>query len=225
MTSNDPKARPIIGSHWDDSFSSVGGIPKGGKVVAIDGPLARRLADLALHKNDLTFALACLDAIPAEDRTPQREALWRSSIVHFIKCFVGGSARFQMQAAQVYKEEDPTALEVFDYFKALRDKHVVHDENSFAQCLPGAILNDGTQPHKIEKIVCVTVHASTLENDRFNNFRLLVQVALKWATTEFELLAQRLTRDLEVVDYSELAAKRPMVYVAARTEDIAVRRA
>jgi hypothetical protein len=66
----------------------------------------------------------------------QREAMWRSAIVHLLKCFGDHEARFSLQPRQVYRGEPPEAIENFEYFKGLRDKHLVHDENSYAQtCL------------------------------------------------------------------------------------------
>jgi hypothetical protein len=92
-----------IGLHID-------GIPDGVKVVVIDNPQATKLSDLALHKDDLEFADACLDAInqALSDSHIMREALWRSAVVQFFKCF-GTGARFRLTSEEIYKAEPPDA--------------------------------------------------------------------------------------------------------------------
>jgi hypothetical protein len=113
----------------------------------IEGQQAKRFADLTLHRSDLQFAGSCLAELMnvPPDQTVIREALWRSAIVYFIKCF-GESARFRLSIARIFKPEGPGAMIVFDHFRQLRNKHFIHDENSYAQSIPAAFLNDGTKP-------------------------------------------------------------------------------
>lgn len=116
---------------------SVDAFPDAVKVLKLAGPLARRLSDLTLHRHDLEFADRCLEEInkaPAEPPTV-REALWRCAVVHYAKCFGHSAARFQLSREKVYKGEPPESKLVFDYFRDLRNKHVVHDENSCAQAV------------------------------------------------------------------------------------------
>ncbi len=177
-----------------ESGLHIEGFPDAVKVVTINGPEAKRVADLSLHKEDLEFADACLDAINQMPENPvvAREALWRSAIVHFMKCF-GSSARFQLSSAKIYKGEPPEALMAFEYFKDLRNKHFVHDENSYAQSIPGAVLNNGTRSHKIEKIVCFAAFGATLEQGNYGNLKLLIGKARAWVVTEFDSLCERIT--------------------------------
>src|ERR1700730_1865336 len=128
----------------------IEGLPDAVIVVCLEGPKAKQMAHMALHRKDLRFALNSLDAInrvPVSDDII-REALWRSALVSFSKCFVGGSARMPLVKTHVYVNE-PTGKIVFDYFKNLRDKHVIHDENAYSHCLPAAALNDGTKPFMV----------------------------------------------------------------------------
>jgi hypothetical protein len=74
----------------------VEGFPEAAKVIRIEGPLARRLSDLSLHLGDLDFAGECLHAINGAPSDLIRHALWRSAVVHVLKCY-GDGARFQLQ--------------------------------------------------------------------------------------------------------------------------------
>ncbi len=199
----------------------IEGFPDAVKVVAITGPDAKRVADLSLHKVDLDFADACLDAINQVPENPlvAREALWRSAIVHFMKCF-GPSARFQLSAAKIYKGEPPGAKKAFEYFEDLRNKHFVHDENSYAQSIPGAVLNNGAKSYKIEKIVCFAAFGATLEQGNYGNLKLLIEKARAWVVTEFDSLCERLTGALEQESYEDLLARDAITYRVPTVDEL-----
>lgn len=205
-----------------ESTLHVEGFPDAIKVIAIEGPRSKRLADLALHKIDLEFADSCLDAMNLSPEEPFviREALWRSAIVHFIKCFGDSGARFQLSSTKILKGEPPEALMVFEYFKHLRNKHFVHDENSYAQSLPGAILNAETKSYKIEKIVCFAAIAGTLEQANYSNLKLLIQKSQSWVIAEFDQLCDTLTAELETEPYANLLKKESLTIRAPTNDEI-----
>ena len=202
-----------------DSGFHVEGFPDAAKLIRLEGPRARRLADLALHRSDLTFARECLTAInsvPADNELV-RQALWRSAIVYFAKCFGDSKRRFQLQARAIYKG-DKMGLDIFEYFSHLRDKHVVHDENAYSQGAPGAVLNKPDKPYKIEKIVCANMFVQTLDQSHFSNLTLLIQKAEEWVTKQFDELCVVLTSELEAVPYEDLF-RRPAVSQRVPTAD------
>jgi hypothetical protein len=204
---------------------NIEGFPDAVKVIAIDGGKAKRLADLSLHKADLDFSDECLDVINTGQQQSQviRKALWHSAITHFMKCF-GRDVRFQLEAKKIYKDEPPEAMMAFEYFKNLRHKHIVHDENSYAQSIPGAILNDGSKSYSVEKIICFEAFGDTLVQNNFRNLQLLVKKAREWVICEFDILCNRLTLELEKEDYSSLLEKKEINYSAPSVDDIGVRR-
>jgi hypothetical protein len=64
-------------NHTNRGFQ-IEGIPDGYMVVELESKTAQRLADLALHRNDLEFALQSLESLnPITDNLHLREALWR----------------------------------------------------------------------------------------------------------------------------------------------------
>ena len=176
----------------------IEGIPDGTHVVSVVGVLARRLADLQLHATDLSFAAAALDALGRmePDDSLVREALWRTAIVHYFKCF-GEGARFQLSERKLHKGLDPIVHTIFGYFKDLRNKHFVHDENAYAQATVCAVLNNGSKPYKVEKVVCVAALAKTSTADNVGNLGNLVQVALRWVELQHREASRLITEDLE----------------------------
>jgi len=92
-----------------DEGIHIEGFPDAVRLVELNDPKARRISDLMLHQHDLEFADGCLEAINATppDSLLVREALWRSAIIHFAKCFGGSAARFQLDRKKIYKNEPP----------------------------------------------------------------------------------------------------------------------
>ncbi len=205
-----------------DAGFHIEGFPDSVKVIKLEGAHARRLSDLALHRADLDFADACLCALTTlpDDTVVVRESLWRSAIIHFSKCFGNSRGRFQLSAKRIYKDEAPEAMRVFAYFHDLRNKHFVHDENSYAQSIPGAILNRADKKYKIEKIVCFSARAATLGQENFANLKLLIEKARGWVASEFDTLCDILTKELEQESYAKLFEKDSLNYQVPTVEEI-----
>ncbi len=160
-------------------------IPDAVKLIRLEDSISRRLADLFLHKADLEFADSCLiqiNGVPTEPKVIP-DALWRCAIIHYMKCFGDSQARFRLGFSQIYKGEPPEALEVFQYFKDLRNKHIVHDENAYAQSIPCAALNKGDKPYKVEKVICLISRFDVLSQENYSNLKLLVDKALAWVVS------------------------------------------
>ena len=124
-----------------------------------------------------------------------------------------------MSVDRIYKRE-PVGLVAFQYFRELRNKHFVHDENSYAQSLPAAVLNKGDKGYKIEKIVCLNVESETLEQANFSNLKLLISKARAATVAEFEAGCNALTQELEREPYESLAARRDLSFRAPTVDEI-----
>lgn len=203
---------------FEGGHIQIHSFPDAVQVIEITSVVGKRLSDLTLHRQDLIFAKECLDSI---NQVPNlgdtlREALWRSAIVHFTKCFGRSKARESLKVEEIYGDEASNALahEVFNYFKSIRDKHVVHDENALSQVLVGALLNDGSKHFKIEKIICLDMAAVVLEEGNYGNLGLLVRASLEWVTARFDQACNEATAELEARSYEELKSlSRPMLQI------------
>ena len=199
----------------------IEGFPDAVKVLRIAGKKVRRLADLALHKVDLDFTLECLETINTtqDEAHTVRRALWHSAIVNFIKCFGQSKSRFNLDPKIVYKAH-PGAFEPYHYFDSLRNGNLVHDENSYMQCLPGAVLNKKGTDHNIAKIVCLSVVGETLGKENYQNLHLLATHARDWVVARFDELCDEITRELEPRPYEELLAMKGITYTAPGADDV-----
>ena len=196
------------------------------KVIALEGPLARQLADLTLHQTDLHFADDCLDAINLVPATPPaiREGLWRSAIVHVMKCFGSSASRSSLPEKKILRGQPVEATMAFEYFKNLRHKFIVHDENAWSQALPCAGLNDGTKDQKVEGIFCLGIVGQTLEQSNYANLKLLIRTSLVWTGSQFDEVISKIKADLEKSPYEDLIQKDPPFYRAPEWHEVADKR-
>lgn len=182
------------------------------------------LADLSLHREDLQFSARCLDEINLHPTNQfVQQALWRCAVVHFVKCFGDGARRF-LQPAQILKGQPNIAVWAFGYMKALRHKHIIHDDNTLSQSISGAILNAPSAQHKIAKVFAMPMHADTLMDENYSNLKLLCELALGWVEAEFDCEADRITVELEKLSHDELNSRVEPSYQVPQVDEIDVSR-
>jgi hypothetical protein len=205
-----------------DTGLHIEGFPDAVQVIQLNGPKARHLADLSLHRSDLQFALESLEALNIAGVSDHvQESLWRSAIVHFFKCFQNSASRSSLKTADVYKSTPPEAMMNFDHFKLIRNKHLVHDENSYAQSLIGAVLNDGRKTYKVEQILASNLFAATLDPAQYSIFRIQVQRARAWVDREFDVLCEQIKLDLEAKPYQDLLATPQLTATVPKLDELA----
>lgn len=201
----------------------VKGIPGAAKMIEITGPKAKKIADLGLHAGDLGFAMECLQTINSTESEVARRAMWEAAVVHFMKCFGGNQARSSLHRGKIYGS-DKGANIAFDYFFDLRHKHVVHDENSWSQSLPGAVLNGPNNKRKIELVTTLNLEGSSMAQANYSNLHQLISVAQTWVGDAYDKLCESIRSDLEELPYDELVKRKTPIYRAPAIEEISVRR-
>lgn len=183
----------------------IEGFPDAVKLIRLTGDKAARVADLALHRHDLNFADECLIELSKYAEAPTvQQALWHAAIISYIKCF-GGGVRTALDADSIYGS-NALAMESYRYFRELRNKHIAHDVNAYAQCAPGAVINKEGHQYKVAKILCTSTFAETIQQGSFDNLRNLIADARKAVETEFDSLCAELTTELEAKPHAELLA-------------------
>ena len=122
------------------------------------------------------------------------------------------------------QKEVSEAKIVFNYFKDLRNKHIIHDENSYAQSIPGAILNKGNKSYKIEKIICLSMIAETLTIENFGNLKRLIDTARSWVIESYTKLCHLLTKELEEKPYNTLLSYEDLTYQVPQLDSLSLNR-
>jgi hypothetical protein len=98
----------------------------------LTGPIAAHVGELSLHHFDISFCERILKEYQLKfvnEYSDVSLALCIAVVTKFMSCFQGSEARPPLHPKKVYRTH-PKALQDFELLMALRNKHVVHDENS-----------------------------------------------------------------------------------------------
>jgi hypothetical protein len=133
---------------------------KGLRHASLSGHKAKRVGDLSLHQYDMGFCKRLLQEHGpklAGDYDDLSRALWIAVLTKFVSCFrnSGQGARSLLSEKEVYAS-DPKALRSFAWILALRNKHIVHDENSFYGASAFASLEQNGDVRKVAAMTYVT---------------------------------------------------------------------
>ncbi len=195
--------------------------PNAEKVIALSGGKAQELADMALHMSDLILADEYLDlSIKSEDGSICQRASWRMAIITFIKCFSNNKSRPNTLDINQIIPNDELGIEVFLYFKNLRNKNVVHDENPIDQCLVGAIINKEDAQFKVEQIVTMNVRGEVNANANVSNLMNLIKVTREYVEQRYNNLCDELTSELEILSHTELIKRGVLTYSKPIADDV-----
>jgi hypothetical protein len=177
----------------------------------VEGPIARRMIDLQLHKLDLIFVSDCLRLLTHQHvtHTIESEAIWTAAMVRFFKCFSGtGGGRSQLSYKRVFKAEPSEAMVSFTRLETLRNKTLVHDQNSFMQGKLGVpIAFPPNARPRMGPPVFLSFTATTLDDESVSNLTLLTQCAIKWIEVEYAEKEKLLVADLIKEKATDLVAR------------------
>jgi hypothetical protein len=130
---------------------------------AIEGDEVTVLKSFALHQHDLESCEQALQICgPLMDHKDdpgsalQVKVLWTGILALYVKCFATG-ARQGLCHETVFP--DPEDRKAHQYFKDMRDKHLIHDVNVYSDAHVGVVVNpQGTSP-KVADVVSHIVEA------------------------------------------------------------------
>lgn len=206
----------------------IEGFPDAVKVIAtsdLSPHLSRQLADCVLHRDDLSFSKHCVEQLRNSHHIPLvREALWRSAIVHYCKCFdQSGRIRGVVTSSKYLPKGD--ARVGHQFFLDLRNKHLVHDENSYTQTSVGAVIAPSGRDYKVEEVVCTKITSVTLTDEHLDILSHLIDAALNWVVSRFDPLVEMIKEELESLSYETLLSQPEMTpYRAPTVDEVSKRR-
>lgn len=183
------------------------GIRRGGSTIQLVDPhrkvilkqindhVAKQLQAIVLHEVDLYFCCYCLNelaSLDCEKESDLAEAFWISCIARFFKCFGGSKARSQLSARKIFKS-NPQGNEAFKYFKALRDRHIIHDENPFSEAFVAIAINPPEHKNSVAQVFGGPVHLFTINSADLKRLRQLIDTTLAWVSGKRVELEKALT--------------------------------
>lgn len=202
---------PIKFSHREPNQLHIDDFPDAIAVVQPNQPISEcaELARLALYSHDLTSADRVLDALNSLADFSIRSDLWEFAIVKVTKCFKKSNSRKPLSAETIFGD-NALALVCLKYFLSMRDKFIVHDDNTYMQCDVGLIIGAEGKSYSIEKVITPTFQAITLSQENYQNLKLLIAHAKIWIETEYDRLANLITEHYERVGRESLLKFPPM---------------
>ena len=209
---------------FKDGAFHIEGYPDAVKLIRLKGRKAKQLAHYAAHRSDLQAAKSYLDNMRPDLPEAVNDALWRSAITTYIKCFTGNSVRdTKLRAKTIYKNVSVKMM-AYEHFEHLRNKHLEHDENALAQTIPCAAVNGGQKSHKIERVFANTFKFNIYDPGHYGNLQLLISEADQWIASAFEELAQIITAELEQESLDELLGREAVSFTVPTVGQIGIRR-
>ena len=151
---------------WDSAASDGTDWHDGLQSGQLAGHKAKKLADLSLHQYDMSFCARLLGEHTSRlggEYDDLSWALWIAVLTKFVCCFrdSGKGARSLLKEKKVYAS-NPKALQDFEWILALRNKHIVHDENTYYGAVAFAWLEQNGDVHEVAAMNYVTQIDPTL---------------------------------------------------------------
>lgn len=191
--------------------------PGAANLIRLTEGQAERLGHMAWHRTDLSFALQCIELLenmPPEDLvdTVEAEALWRSAIVHYCKCFGApaagsSSARRQLDAPKVHGKGSALLTNHWDFMR-IRNKQVVHDEGVFSSSAVFALIAPPPQRPKVANVIVAATDAVSLVPSTISQMAALVRRAAQWVESEYQALVDGIAATLEQEPHENLLRTR-----------------
>jgi hypothetical protein len=183
------------------------------KIVQVPDELGKALAHLSLHSIDLQFATECLDELdrlgyPRNGGDITCQALWHSALVATYKCFGNSNARSSLKRDVIYT--DAAQRDTFNYWRNLRNKNIVHDENDVTQSHVVAVLRRREYAPKIDNMYVISLVGLTVCAENSAKLRGLVDTAREWVRAETDKLRQEVMAELNAMTYEDVDALPPV---------------
>ncbi|MCJ2062614.1 hypothetical protein MKK63_07830 [Methylobacterium sp. J-088] len=176
------------------------------RLIRLKGHKARQMSHYGAHQADLRYCYELLMLLPGKPSDLSSDAIWKTAIITYVKCFCGNKARSTKLQEDVIFKGNEDALHVFKYFKNLRNKHLAHDENDYTTCIPSASINYGGKPYKVENIGFIGTTALTLDQTTYNNLLKLVIDTNQWVQEKYNTITKELNDELEGMPLEKLLA-------------------
>jgi hypothetical protein len=183
-----------------------------GNLVYLTEGQAQRMAYMAWHRTDLSFTRQCLELLEQMETSDKEgcveaEAFWRSSIVHYCKCFAapqgGGSGRRQLDALRIYGKSGDLLKDHWTFMK-VRNKQLVHDEGVYSESHVVAVIAPLGQFPKVQQVVVAALDWISLGDGNLAKLTALVTRCSAWAEEEFQNLASGIALSMQEVPHEEL---------------------
>lgn len=156
--------------------------PKAARFVRYDFKHREILRSLYVHEKDLEQSLMLAKGIKIDPSNGSDNsdsfARFYTSLGLLISCFKRAKGRRKLISAEIF-DGQAEAKKVFEFFEALRDKHIIHDENNFSSCVIGVVLNHPGSENFVEDIVTFQLKLDMRTEGNIQNLQNLIAFVLE----------------------------------------------
>ncbi len=193
-----------------DGRMHVEGYPDAERVGALETPMARRLADLRLHESALMFSEQAMQEFGLMAERPlAREAILVGVVAKYFSCFGDNKAAASLSADRVFKNM-PDAKRCFEYWKALRDKHLIHNESAISHMVTGVVFGPRAEVQDILSLQMLP--ALDLDHEHCQLLYNLIDHTLKFVRDEIANLLPRIFKETNDMTIAERLILKDVVY-------------
>lgn len=185
---------------------------------SVDDEIATELKAIALHAVDLKFCQYCLRELPNVDCNKDSdlvETYWVACITKYYKCFGHSKSRTRLQAELVHPD-----VADFRFFKALRDKHIVHDENSFSDAFVVLGYDAIDINSNAIELDAFSIHLFLINETEIDRLKNLVESTVAYVEARRSEIINELISKYKTFDKEELESLPDVVVSSPPMEDV-----
>ena len=200
-----------------EEFIIKGDFPEAVRCVEIPetNHLVYQLKSLQLCNMDLQSIIDSLNMIRDVQNERIEEALFEYALVKFFKNFKSSSSRIKLNSDKILKEDEYIkAKKCFEYYDALRDKHVVHDESRYSESKVLAIINNQSSKILVPKVLVLGIDSVLTDDEHVQPLESLACISLQWVEKKIDELCNKLQEEYNNKTYDELMALDNAQYTA-----------
>jgi hypothetical protein len=196
----------------------IEGYPDAARYVQLDTILFRRLADLRMHQSALRLCEAGMQAFGAlEDKRSDGARLMLTGVVaSFFSCFGQNNASLSLSSDRVFKGK-AEAKSAYKYWKALRNKLIIHNESGYCTQITGIVLGKNSEVQDILSTQ-IMVDITGDEVTHQNLYQLIVDTQ-KYVGSEIDALLPRVFEQARLMPAEKRAALPDVRWVVPGPEE------
>lgn len=183
----------------------IDGYPNAQRIVKMPKePFGKQLADLRLHQSDLIFCEQAIQKYRSFIKTPENtldiDVYLTAILAKYFICFKKSKGRESLNKINIFSNNH-MALQAFDYFESLRDKHIIHDENPLNLSITSIILGEN---NKVIDVFSLMISAHFGEDPGAENLHNLIVDTLKYVNFEIDKCLSKCFEWLNTISTEEL---------------------
>ncbi|MFV1530501.1 MULTISPECIES: hypothetical protein [unclassified Phaeobacter] len=203
---------------FKDNSIHIDGYAEGKRVALLDTKPAKRLAALRIHQQRLEQCEAAMQEVlrlPSDLENARYSAII-GAVAQYFSCFGKNNVYAPLQPDRVFKGMED-AKECFRYWKAIRDTHVIHEEDTLSFGQTGLVLGHDDE---VIDILSLKMVAQVFDEEHLNLLYKLLVHTIAHVESEIDRSLTFLFADAEAMGKEKRSSLRDLVYTVPKPKDL-----